>query len=215
MRRILLPKHIEPKNNNARGSASFIKHGVNREQKKKLVNKRVKRESKLNPLFDLQRKGHSEVVKGSEAQGLEELRVWFPNINEEESMRLKALNANGKPAKTSVYKSFDPNKSMTNMEEEKLRGSARYSSVPGGVAASMQQKLAPVEGCKNPAVTVFWRPVRSQVESQREIDTTLGLEEEARCTHPESFDLPSRIQTDFAHPTPFQGQITGLMSCEC
>ena len=47
--------------------------------------------------------------------------------------------------------------------------------------------------------------MRSQVESQREIETTLGLEEEARSSHPESFELPSRIQTDFAHPTPVPG----------
>ena len=47
--------------------------------------------------------------------------------------------------------------------------------------------------------------MRSQVGSQREIDTTLGLEDEARCTHPGSFELPSRIQTDFAHPTPVPG----------
>ena len=126
---------------------------------------------------------------------------------------MRALNANGQPDKTSVCKSFDPSKSMVNMTEEKLRGTARYSSVSRGMAASVQQKVAPVEGCKNPAVTVFRRPVRSQVGSQHEIETTLGLEEKARSTHTGSFELPSTIQTDFAHPTPFQGQITGLMSC--
>ena len=68
----------------AGASASSVKVDASREQKKKLVNKRVKRESKLKPLFELKGKEHSEVVKGSGAPGLDELRVWFPNINEEE-----------------------------------------------------------------------------------------------------------------------------------
>ena len=81
-------------------------------------------------------------------------------------------------------------------------GSARYSSIPRGVANIVQQQRAPVEGGENPAVTVFRRPVRSQVGSLREIDTSLGLEDEARCIHPGSFEVTSRIQTEFAQPKP-------------
>ena len=47
--------------------------------------------------------------------------------------------------------------------------------------------------------------MRSQVGSQHEIETTLGLEEEACSTHTGSFELPSTIQTDFAHPAPVPG----------
>ena len=112
---ILLVKHVEPKT--AGASAFSVKDNAIREQKKKLVNKRVKRESKLKPLFELKGKENSEVVKGSEAPGLDKLRVWFPNINEEEWLRLRALNAHGKPDKTSVCKSFDPRKSIVNMTE--------------------------------------------------------------------------------------------------
>ena len=43
--------------------------------------------------------------------------------------------------------------------------------------------------------------MRSQVGFQREIDTTLDLEDVAPCTNPGSFELPSRIQTEFAYPT--------------
>ena len=37
------------------------------------------------------------------------------------------------------------------------------------------------------------------------IHTTLVEQDEARSAHPRSFDLPSRIQTVFAHPTPVPG----------
>ena len=35
--------------------------------------------------------------------------------------------------------------------------------------------------------------------------STLGLEDEARGAHPESFEMLSKAKTEFAHPTPVPG----------
>ena len=91
--------------------------------------------------------------------------------------------------------------SINGMAEELLVSRVRSSDVPLEVADVVQLKYTPIEGVKNPAVTVFRRPVLSQVGSQDEIYATLGLEDVARWTHPGSFELPSRTQTEFAHTT--------------
>ena len=88
---ILSMKRVESKT--AGSTVSSDKDAASREQKKKLISKRVKRESKLKPLFGRQKMGPSQVVKGSEAPRLEDLRIWFPNINEEYWMHMKALEA--------------------------------------------------------------------------------------------------------------------------
>ena len=43
--------------------------------------------------------------------------------------------------------------------------------------------------------------------SQREIETILDLEDEAPGTDPGSFELPSRIRTEFAYPTTVPGTV--------
>ena len=82
------------------------KDTVSREQKKKLISNRVKRESKLKPLFGRPEEG----AFGSEAPRLSNLRVWFPNKDEDwirlkafgDWMRLKALETHGRYVKISA-----------------------------------------------------------------------------------------------------------------
>ena len=81
----------------------------------------------------------------------------------------------------------------------------RSSGDPVERTVMVGQKCAPVEEGVSSAVTVFRRPVRSQVGSHVENDGTLGLEDEARGAHPESFEMLSKAKTEFAHPTPVPG----------
>ena len=124
-------------------------------------------------------------------------------------MRLKALEAHGRRARTSVDKADDTSKLAGCMAELQVLGRLRSGGVPGEKAAVVGQKCAPyeevVDVVMSLADTVFRRPVRFQVGSRVNIDGTLGLVDEVRCTYPESFEMLGRTQTEFAHPTAVVG----------
>ena len=185
------------------------KDAAGSEQKKKLMSKRVKRESRLKPLFVHNKMEHAKVLTGSEAPLIDDLRKWFPNVKEAEWIRLKALEAHGRRGRTPIDKAYDVSRSAERLAERQVFGKLRSSDDPVEATVMVGQKCAPVEeGVEegvSPAVTVFRRPVRSQVGSQVENDGTLGLEDEARGAHPESFEMLSKAKTEFAHPTPMPG----------
>ena len=190
------------------------------EQKKKLVSKQVKRESRPKPLFAHNKMEPAEVLTGSKAPQIDDLRKWFPNVKEAEWIRLKALEAHGRRGRTPIDKAYDlsrrrgrtpidkaydVSRSVECLAERQVFGKLRSSGDPVERTVMVGQKCAPVEEGVSPAVTVFRRPVRSQVGSHVENDGTLGLEDEARGAHPESIDMLSKAKTEFAHPTPVPG----------
>ena len=78
----LLDKQVGSKH--ADVTTSSVKETHSREQKKKIDNKRVRREIKLKPLFGQQKKGQQQMAKATEALSLGNLRVWFPNVKDED-----------------------------------------------------------------------------------------------------------------------------------
>ena len=222
----LLDKQLKSKRTDIRTSSE--KGTLSKEQEKKMDNKRVKREIKLKPLFGLQKKSQPQTAKATEALSLANLRVWFPKVKDEDWMRLRALDAHGRQAKGSRSKLATTDRTIESSAKKKLLMSGgNIVMFPPEEAVVEQHSNAPVEGGKNPAVSVLRRPVRklgesqdeisrnfveSQdeirrklVESPDEISDTLGLRSEAGLLHPECFVEPARIQAEYAHPSPLPG----------
>ena len=200
---ILLKKSDVSKSSSTTGLGKATASG---ELKKKLVNKRVKRASKLKPIFATDKMELAVGLTGGDAPQIDDLRKWFPNVKEAEWIRLRALDAHGRRGRTPISKGYA-------LADRRVSSKLRSSGDPVEKSVVVGQKCAPVEEGVNegveegesPAVSVFRRPVRSQVESRIEIDGALGLEHEAHTAHPESFEMLGTAETEFAHPTPVPG----------